>query len=337
MGNAMMRVGAALLVFSALAFPQGAMAQGSPPLKATLFFKNPPPGNPPAFSATTPIPIILQIQNVSGSPIITTDKFSSSDFFRQLFFTLPGGGILTNPAFQLHATAKVFYCLSLGGVLQSPAIPVVPIEVLAGPTPPPGPPNPFFLEYSIPDARTFYNDLTEPGLYTAKAVIPLLTFDPAAVIHNCDQFTGDVVNVGLGGGGTEFTIVSNNVEFLICCFTFVGFAPPVGTAVDPSIVCSTTPAVTRNFGDTVPLKFQLFLNNAVVKTAVAFVSAQQCGGQPVQKDLGQGSVPTNQFRFDPTGNQYVFNLDTSVLAPGIWQINASISDGSVHSVLIQLR
>jgi hypothetical protein len=311
---------------------------GPPPIQATIFFKNPPPGQIPLFSASTPITIVVQVQNTSGSPITTTDGFSRTDFFRLLYFTLnhtggPGPTIVNSNGAPLHQHIRVGQCLSRSGVtLQPHAIPVIPIETLAGP------PTPFFIEYTIPDARTFYN-LSEGGRYTVKAVIPFSSFSAAAntTITDCDNFPTPVLNISDGNPGRQdFTVISNSLDFRTCCLTFVGFLPPLA----PEASC-VTPCLTTNFGNTVPVKFQLFdTSGAVVKDAVAIISVTQISGTPPPQpptDLGQGSQPTNTFKFSASSNQYVFNLDTSVLAVGVWQIKVSISDGSVHTAEIQLR
>lgn len=329
--------GVVLLVFSAFALAGPTMAQvgTSPPLGATLFLRNPPPGG--IFSPTTPITIVLQIQNVSGFPVNTTDGFSTTEFWRRLFFTLPEGGTVTNTAeARIHRDARVFHCLSRGRALQRPtAIPVVPVEVLAGP------PTPFFLEYVIDDARRFY-DLTRTGRYTVEARIPLLTFvtgDPNAVITDCDQFEGQtVVNVSAVTGRRPFTIVSNSLEFVITQYSFIGF----GTPLINDSACAAPACKTFKLNSTVPVKFQLFdENNAVVGTAVIHIAvAWVSGTAPLQtpEDLGTGAADTgNQFRFDPASNQYIFNLNTKVLTPGVWRIDAILDDKSVRSVHIGLR
>ena len=59
-------------------------------------------------------------------------------------------------------------------------------------------------------------------------------------------------------------------------------------------------------------------SGAVVKDAVAIISVVHVSGTPPPTpptDFGQGSQPTNTFKFDTTNNQDVFNLDRSVLAP----------------------
>lgn len=330
----------ALVALAAFALPEVAVAQ-SPPLKAALFFKNPPPGL--IYSPTTPITIILQIENESGASVNTTEGFSAEDHWRRLFFTLPGGGIVTNTAEAgTHRDARVGFCHSRSRVLQRPtAIPVVPVEVLAaGSRPPAPPPNRFFLEYEI-DARRFY-DLTRTGRFSVDARIPLLTFstsDPNAIFFDCDQFEGEtVVNVSAVTGRQAFIVLSNSLEFVITQYNFVGFGSPI---VNDG-ACATPPCRTVRFGSTIPVKFQLLdENNAVVGTAVVHIGASQVSGSPpLQKpeDLGTGAADTgNQFRFDPTSNQYIFNLNTKALAPGVWRIDAMLDDGTVHSVHIGLR
>jgi len=193
----------------------------------------------------------------------------------------------------------------------------------------------------IPDARAFYN-LGDLGRYTVKAIIPFSSFssaDPSTLLTNCEGFSGPVLNVSAGANHQDFTIVSNALDFRICCLTFVGFGSPLGSEA----TCSASPCLRTNFGNTVPVKFQLFdSTGAVVRDAIATISVTQIpgsGSPPPQPptDLGQGSQPLNTFKFDSTNNQYVFNLYTGVLAPGTWQIKTSISDGSAHFVEIKLR
>ncbi len=67
---------------------------------------------------------------------------------------------------------------------------------------------------------------------------------------------------------------------------------------------------------------------------------QLSGSPPAQTpdDLGTGASDTgNLFRVDPTSSQYIFNLDTRVLAAGVWRIDVNLGDGSTQSVQIGLR
>src|SRR5712692_4469329 len=145
--------GFALATALVLASASGLLAQSAgPPIQATFFFKTPPPGAIPSFGPSTPITIVVQVRNSSGSPIVTTQGFSRTDFFRLLYFGLnqtgaAGPTIVNTSGAALHEHVRAGQCLSLnvGGVSvpQTPAIPVVPVEIA---------PGPFFVEYTIPDA-----------------------------------------------------------------------------------------------------------------------------------------------------------------------------------------
>lgn len=201
-----------LSLASVLAVSHAAVAQPvTPPLKATLKFETPPP--PGGYGAADPITLILQVENTSGAQVLTVGGFSSSEHFRRLYFTDPAGGTVINQAEeQLHGDVQPLQCLSRNGVLQSPAVPIQPVDVL--PSGPAGTAQNFFREYKF-DARTFY-DVSQPGHYSVNARIPLLVFsasDPSAIFSDCDLFEGTFVNLGALTGRQGFTIVSNTLEF----------------------------------------------------------------------------------------------------------------------------
>lgn len=203
-----------VIVAATLAGVPAVSAQGTPPLKATIFFTPsaiPPPPSDGVFFSGVPVPITIQIENTSGADVDTVDGFSGTEFFRRLYFTDPDGGLITNKIEeQTHGDSRFFTCLSRQRRLLSPGIPIVPVEVLAGQ------PH-FFRQYDIPDARAFY-DLSKPGTYTITAQIPLLVFqlgDPNALVADCDQVPGTNVNVASVSGRTPFTIVSNTLSFQI--------------------------------------------------------------------------------------------------------------------------
>jgi hypothetical protein len=200
------RIGLAVVV-ALFALTGVAMAQPAAPLTATLFLDSPPANV--TFDGATPIRIRLQLRNVSGSDLITSDGFSSTDFWRQLIFRLDGVGFITNPGTaDKHALASFGTCHYRKGVLV-PGIQVVPVEVL---------PAGFAVEFTFDDARTQF-DLTRPGRYLASATIPFLRYQPAAVIDDCDVEFGStrLLSVGTTGavGRDEFGIASNTIEFFV--------------------------------------------------------------------------------------------------------------------------
>jgi len=51
-----------------------------------------------------------------------------------------------------------------------------------------------------------------------------------------------------------------------------------------------------------------------------------------------GATTGNQFRLtDAATGEWHFNLSTAALSRGIWQIKATLSDGSAHTVFIELK
>ena len=271
-----------------------------------------------------------------SAPIITTAGFTQSDFWRRLFFTTPTGGTVTNASEALiHKDSPVLFCFSRQRVLQTPtALPVVPAQAL------PGPPNGFSTQFVIP-VQQFYS-LTQGGRYTVNARIPFQTFttsDASATITDCDQFPNQtVVNVAAATGRQSFTVMSNSLEFVLSQFVFRGFLAPV---VNDS-ACPTPPCQTYQFGRVLAVSFQLLsAAGTPVGTATATLSVFQLSGSPPvlpPTTLGIGAAnPGNQFRFDPGTSQYVFNLNTRVLSPGVWRLDAHLSDGSTQTVQIGLR
>jgi hypothetical protein len=93
----------------------------------------------------------------------------------------------------------------------------------------------------------------------------------------------------------------------------------------------------------VPIRFQLRdANGAGVSNADARLKLQKLsGGTPVGVALdatAPGNVSTgNQFSYSAASNTYSYNLDTSPLSVGTWQIQVSLNDGSVHAVAIGLK
>jgi len=50
-----------------------------------------------------------------------------------------------------------------------------------------------------------------------------------------------------------------------------------------------------------------------------------------------GLVNETLFRYDPTGQQYIFNLSTKGLSAGTWRLKVSLDDGATYTTLISLK
>jgi FG-GAP-like repeat len=111
-------------------------------------------------------------------------------------------------------------------------------------------------------------------------------------------------------------------------YKFTGFFPPISN--DGSGVFK--------LGSTIPVKFQLGdAKGALVGTAVAHLTLQMLSnGTPIGTPI-DATAPGNAdigdlFRFD--GTQYIYNLSTKPLSTGMWQLQARLDDGTVHTVTL---
>jgi hypothetical protein len=94
-------------------------------------------------------------------------------------------------------------------------------------------------------------------------------------------------------------------------------------------------------GRTVPVKFQLTgasagISNAVATLSVAKVSSNITGTY-VEAVSTSAATTGNTFRYDSTSGQYIFNLSTSNLSTGTWQLLIDLHDGAARTVEISLR
>jgi beta-galactosidase len=94
-------------------------------------------------------------------------------------------------------------------------------------------------------------------------------------------------------------------------------------------------------GSTVPVKFQLkdangvYVTNAAVKLYVAKVT-----NGAVEDEIAavSTSAPSgNNFKYDSTSNQYIFNLSTKDLLAGTFQLRIDLGDGSNNVVQIKIN
>ena len=265
---------AAFAVVATLASSSGVLAQGDPPLKATLELKAPvPPGT--AYTAGTPISLVLTIENASGAPVVTTQGFGATEFWRRLYFVDALGRIVINAAeASIHGVKPLLHCTSPTQTPLQPVptrIPVTPVEVLTGG---------FVAEYTVDDALTFFPGLSRPGRYTVNARIPLQTVDvsdPGAVLSDCLESPGQtVVNVGLGTSAREFLVESNAVEFLV-----VNTPVGVGVVVEPEDATGATPVTVTFASVTQPGMTELATTNLGPPAPDGF----QLGTPPTYLDL----------------------------------------------------
>lgn len=180
----------------------------------------------------------------------------------------------------------------------------------------------------------------QKGLYTNLGGIL------AKVIAVGDEIDGKVVtDLGLGpfgfSGGrlafrASFADGSQALALAGGCdrLGFAGFLPPIGGA-DATGGSAGDPAATFRLKSTVAIKMVLTCGGVPVTSGthtlkVAKVSSATTTDNPID------ATPTgNAFRLtDATTGEWHFNLNTKGLSKGIWQITASLSDGTVHTAFI---
>jgi hypothetical protein len=108
-------------------------------------------------------------------------------------------------------------------------------------------------------------------------------------------------------------------------YPYVGPLPPVPTS-----------GGSFNVGRSVPVKFSSFCGNTPVTNVVARLYVQKGNGPLIAATSTSSSTTGNLFRYDPTGQQYIFNLATSNLSAGTWTLHTKLDDGTDHTVTIQL-
>ena len=122
---------------------------------------------------------------------------------------------------------------------------------------------------------------------------------------------------------------------------FTGFLSPLGGA-DATGGSFTSPLRTFKAGSTIPVKFSATLAGAPVTTGVHSLRAVKYSddttvGTPIDATPQDAATAGNQFRF-ADGN-WQFNLDTKStgITKGVWQLTATLSDGSQHTGWIQIK
>jgi len=89
-------------------------------------------------------------------------------------------------------------------------------------------------------------------------------------------------------------------------------------------------------GSTIPAKFKLTNpatgNSAGISNCTAKLFVAQVSNNTIGSDLEATSTSAadsgNTFRYDPTADQYIFNLASKPLSTGTWLIKIDFSDGS---------
>ncbi len=127
-------------------------------------------------------------------------------------------------------------------------------------------------------------------------------------------------------------------------FNFAGFVGPLVTA---GTYTSPTYSGTVNQGQAIPIKWQLkdqSGNYVTNQSAASILTAEPnatCalapGSAALSIPLSPSATGSTVLRYDTTGNQYVFNWDTSYQAKGCYNIVLKLADGTVRSTVVKIQ
>ena len=169
--------------------------------------------------------------------------------------------------------------------------------------------------------------------------------DPAPVV-TCSPASGSGFPVGTTTVSCTATDASGNSSTRSFTVTraalgFAGFLPPIGGA-DATGGSFASPVRTFKHGSTIPVKFSASCEGAPVLTGIHRLQAVKysdatTAAAPIDATPQDAATTGNQFRL--ADSQWHFNLDTKAagMTTGIWQLVATLADGSHHRVWIQIK
>ena len=122
---------------------------------------------------------------------------------------------------------------------------------------------------------------------------------------------------------------------------FTGFLSPVGGA-DATGGSFSSPVRTFKLNSTIPVKFTSDCAGSPVLSGVHRLEVIQYTSQtnadpPIDATPTDAATTGDEFQLN--GSQWQFNLDTKAtgMTPGIWLLQATLSDGSQHTAWIQIK
>jgi hypothetical protein len=180
---------------------------------------------------------------------------------------------------------------------------------------------------------------------TGSVSITLNTLTKAEAINPADgTFSSGFATGSLGvgaypitysyGGGPNFTAAGPDTsqKVTVVQYTFSGFASPI-------------PNSKYTLGRAIPVKFSLKnVTGAFISTCKCTLSVQKLESKNGQLRLTGKPIPAtpvsgsgNTFVYKFTANEYQYNMSTSPLSRGWWQLQARLDDGTTQTTDIQIQ
>jgi uncharacterized repeat protein (TIGR01451 family) len=190
------------------------------------------------------------------------------------------------------------------------------------------------------DNKTMFFGAASPPPFTAaytgfvlgegtSALGGTLAFSGPATTANSGTPAGSSLTIHPGGHtSTNYAITFVDGTLAVVYNNVAGhkFLQPVNLYPDPKS--------SFKLGSTIPVKFQLFLANGTTpyggaNATFSYVRTSNAANDPVNEDVIQIAADAGvTFRYDPSGQQYIFNWGTKTLQAGGYTIMADLHDGS---------
>jgi hypothetical protein len=174
------------------------------------------------------------------------------------------------------------------------------------------------------------------------------TFDTPFVGTGKTLTPAGSVTDGNGGNNYEITFAPVSTGVITTSFCFDGFLSPIGGSVETFNGGSfAVPVKSFKLGSTIPVKFAIRSWNgstcgSVITTGIHTLQAirystSTASDPPIDATPTDAATTGNQFRL--TDSQWHFNLSTkgALFTQGTWLLQATLEDGSLHTVWISLK
>ncbi|MFZ0061836.1 MAG: YDG domain-containing protein [Pyrinomonadaceae bacterium] len=174
------------------------------------------------------------------------------------------------------------------------------------------------------------------------------TFDTPFVGSGKTLTPAGSVNDGNAGNNYLITFATVSTGVITTSFCFDGFLSPIGGSVETINGGSfAIPVKSFKLGSTIPVKFAISSWNgstcgSVITTGIHTLQAirystSTASDPPIDATPTDAATSGNQFRL--TDSQWHFNLSTkgALFNQGTWLLQATLEDGSLHTVWISLK
>ena len=165
-------------------------------------------------------------------------------------------------------------------------------------------------------------------------VVSGLRFGPRGFNNHQAAFAADFTD----GTHAVFTATLSS-----CSIGFSGFHPPVGGA-DATGGTYADPVRAFKLKSTAPVRMTLTdcdgqpVTSGTHTIQIIKYSSATTSDVPVDATPADAATAGNQFRLtDAASGEWHFNLSTKSLSKGVWQLKATLSDGSTHTAFIELK